>query len=355
MIRILLLADTHLGFDYPFRPRIERRRRGPDFFRNFERALEPAYRGEVDLVVHGGDIFYRSKVPAQLVEMAFMPLRKVADKEIPVYIVPGNHERSAIPFRLLAGHPNIFIFDQPTCFLLTMRGFTLALAGFPFVRNNIREKFPYMLQQTKWSAIKADAYLLCIHQSVDGAITGPRNYTFRGGKDVIDIHDIPAEFAGVLNGHMHRFQVLEKDLRGKPVATPILYSGSTERTSFAEKDEKKGYVTLDIQTDGRNKGAVHAWTFHELPTRPMLVLECNTAGMNGKAFESWLKDRLAMIPHDSIVKIRIHGKLRSELFETIRAESIRSLAPKTMNISITLVDYRGFGEVRSRSIQREQF
>ena len=65
MIRILFLADTHLGFDYPFRPRVQRRRRGPDFFRNFDLALQPAHRGEVDLVVHGGDIFYRSKIPAR--------------------------------------------------------------------------------------------------------------------------------------------------------------------------------------------------------------------------------------------------------------------------------------------------
>jgi hypothetical protein len=42
MVKVLLLADTHLGFDQPQRPRVERRRRGPDFFANTRRALEPA-------------------------------------------------------------------------------------------------------------------------------------------------------------------------------------------------------------------------------------------------------------------------------------------------------------------------
>jgi hypothetical protein len=37
LIRTLLIADTHLGFDLPFRPRIKRRRRGPDFFANLSR------------------------------------------------------------------------------------------------------------------------------------------------------------------------------------------------------------------------------------------------------------------------------------------------------------------------------
>ena len=52
IIRILLIADTHLGFDLPFRPRIQRRRRGLEFFANFKRALRPALNDEVDAVVH---------------------------------------------------------------------------------------------------------------------------------------------------------------------------------------------------------------------------------------------------------------------------------------------------------------
>jgi len=56
IIRILFLADTHLGFDDPFRPRIQRRRRGSEFFANFKYALQPAVKGRVDYVVHGGDL-----------------------------------------------------------------------------------------------------------------------------------------------------------------------------------------------------------------------------------------------------------------------------------------------------------
>jgi 3',5'-cyclic AMP phosphodiesterase CpdA len=62
--RILLIADTHLGIDLPLRPRVQRRRRGHDFFANLDRALQPALDGEVDAVVHGGDLYYRSRVPA---------------------------------------------------------------------------------------------------------------------------------------------------------------------------------------------------------------------------------------------------------------------------------------------------
>ena len=265
IIRILFVADTHLGFDLPFRPRVTRRRRGPDFFENFKRALRPALEGAVDCVVHGGDLLYRSKVPARLVEMAFEPLKKVADCGVPVYLVPGNHERSAIPYRLLAAHRKIHIFDRPQTYLLSSGGLTLALAGFPYVRNQIRKDFLEVLKQTGWNQTKADAHLLCIHHCIEGATVGPKNYMFKYNSDVIKTADIPDGFTAVLSGHIHRFQVLKTDLKGNPISTPVFYPGSIERTSFAEKNEKKGYLILEMKTGNSKGGGLHRWTFHELP------------------------------------------------------------------------------------------
>jgi hypothetical protein len=198
-MRILFLADTHLGFDFAFRPRIERRRRGPEFFANFKQALQPALTGRVDGVVHGGDLLYRSKVPARLVAMAFEPLKEVAEAGIPIYLVPGNHERSAIPHRHLAEHPQIHIFERPRCFVLRKDNSTLALSGFPFVRQAVRKKFSSLLDQTGWRDIKPAVHLLCIHQAVDGASVGPVGYQFRYGADVVNPGDVPADFAAVLS------------------------------------------------------------------------------------------------------------------------------------------------------------
>jgi DNA repair exonuclease SbcCD nuclease subunit len=349
-IRILFLADTHLGFDLPFHPRVNRRRRGPDFFKNFELALAPAYRKEIDTVVHGGDLFFRSKVPPLLVQMAFEPLIKVADSGIPVYLVPGNHERSAIPYRMLAAHPNIHIFDRPKTFLLKLKGISLALAGFPHVRQNIRQNFRQVLEQTGWPSTQANAsvLLLCIHQCVEGAtlIMGPRLYTFRNSHDVIKLTDIPPGFAAVLSGHIHRFQVLTRDLCGNPTSAPVFYPGSTERTSFTEKDEHKGFLTLEIAPSDSMldlspaRGTLQYWQFHPLPARPMTQLELHAGGMDAHALEEWIKKSLSRLPKESVVKIRIHNRLMQDALEVLSAESLRSLTPPTMNLAVTLVDYR---------------
>lgn len=339
--RVLFLADTHLGFDLPFRPRIQRRRRGFDFFDNFETALKPALNAEVDCVVHGGDIFYRSKVPARLVETVFEPLKRIADNGVPVYLVPGNHERSSIPHGHLAAHPLIHIYDRPRTFTLQINGGVLALAGFAFQRSGIRKDLLGLLEQTCWRRAKADCYVLCIHQSVDGATVGPADYMFRYAQDVVKITDIPSEFAAVLAGHIHRFQVLTTNTHGMPLPSPIFYPGSIERTSFAEKDEEKGYLILEFETSGPAADQLKGWEFHQLYARPMIQLELHAAAMRPKELEAWLKNSLEQLPPDSVVKLKIHGEVTADIMNVLRAPSLRSLAPGTMNIDAVFPEFIG--------------
>ena len=338
IIRVLFLADTHLGFDYPFRPRIQRRRRGAEFFANFKRALLPALKGRVDCVVHGGDLLYRSKVPPRLVAMAFEPLKQVADREIPVYLVPGNHERSAIPHRHLARHPQIHIFDQPRCFVLHKANLTIALSGFPFVRQGIRKRFAGILEQTGWRDVKAAVHGLCIHQAIDGVTVGPGGYQFRYAADVINPSEIPPAFTAVLAGHIHRFQVLTRSLRGACLPTPVFYPGSIERTSFAEKNERKGYLVLEFEGQD-SSGRLKKWKFIKLPARPMIQLELHPSGKTGTEVESWIRTRIDGLPADSIVKLKVFGQTSPDAGMVLRAASLRALAPPTMNIDARYVDH----------------
>ncbi len=266
-VKILLLADTHLGFDLPVRPRVKRLRRGPSFFRNYWTALGPAFRGEVDLVVHGGDLLYRSRVRPDLVADAFAPLKEVADRGVPVFIVPGNHERSQIPCGLLGVHPDVFLFDRPRTFLREVGGLTVALGGFPNVRRGVRDLFKALLEDSALLQQQADIRLLCLHQSVEGARVGPGGYTFRDGPDVVGAADVPDGVTAVLAGHIHRSQVLTAGLSGRPMP-PVFYPGSIERTSVAERNEEKGFLTLEI--GGRSSGRVR-WRFHVLPTVPVVA------------------------------------------------------------------------------------
>lgn len=334
--RLLLIADTHLGIDLPQRPRVDRRRRGHDFYACYERALQPALDGEVDLVIHGGDLLYRSRVHAGLVADAFLLLHRIADAGTAVVLTPGNHERGAIPFPLLAVHPNVHIFHSPRTFRLQIRAMSLALSGFPF-ESHARAAFPTLVQRTRWSAVDADVRLLCIHQAVEGATVGPANFMFRNGDDVVRCTDLPSGFAAILAGHIHRHQVLEFDLDGQPLPAPVIYPGSIERTSFAERGERKGYMLIDVARSTTPGGSLQAAKFVELPARPMLDLRLECATADPAAIRDRARALLSDADPDAVVRLSLTGPHAEGAESHLSAAWLRANAPATMSVKVGVV------------------
>jgi DNA repair protein SbcD/Mre11 len=331
-LRVLFVSDTHLGFDLPAHPRVDRRRRGPDFFTCFERALEPARRGEADVVVHGGDLLYRRRVPASLVAQALQPLLRVADLGVPVLLVPGNHERSVLPRPLLALHEHLHVFHDPAAIVVERRGLRVAFAGFPYARN-VRQAFPTLLAATGYRELSVDARVLCVHQCVEGAVCGPPpGFTFRDGDDVVRAGDLPADLAVVLCGHVHRHQVLRHDGRAGRPSAPVVYAGSVERTSFAERDETKGFVMATLAAGGTG-GRLVACEFRPLPARPMRVHEVSHA-TTAQGLEREIRAVIVDSPPDVVLQLRVPEALAGAA--SLRASRVRALGPWTTNVTVAV-------------------
>ncbi len=337
MIRAILFGDTHLGFDLPTQPRTERRRRGHDFQANFERVVAHALASEravakqservtgpasaaerrgnppdslpfsaaeatrPGLVIHGGDVFDRPDPRDSLVDDAFRPLFALAEAGIEVVVLAGNHERARLPRPLFSAHPRIHVVDEPTCLRLRIDGASVAVGAFPYVRK-VRDAFPAQVAATGLLATPADLRILGVHHCVEGAaVGGPQggNFVFRHNDDVIQGAEIPSGIAALLSGHIHRHQVLTHDLRGRPLAAPMLYAGSVERTSFAEAAETKGFLELDF-APGDHGGRLAAHRFLPLPTRPMVQAVLKGAHPRAEAAAV-----IAEAPCDAVVCVRV--------------------------------------------------
>lgn len=266
-IKILFFSDTHLGFDYPLSGRSNTIRRGIDFFNNFYHILNVAKQKGVDLVIHGGDLFYRSKVPSRIIDKTYDALFDLADSGIPVVIVPGNHDRSTLPVSLFLQHKNLHVFREPVVFNFNLKGIPVQIAGFPYVKligEEIDSILSHLNKHLDWNA----PAMLCMHQAFDGATVGPVNYRFRASRDVLSATDLEGPYMGYLSGHIHRYQVLPVLSRPHDRVVPFIYPGSIERTSFAERFEEKGYMFLEINSTG-----LLNMEFIELNSRPMHVLK----------------------------------------------------------------------------------
>ncbi len=326
LLRVLLVADTHLGIDFALRPRVERRRRGLDFFANFERSLEPALQGDIDLVVHGGDLLDRPHVSENLFQMAMAPLVRVAKAGIPVFLVPGNHERRRIPLRLWTCHPNLHVFHEPGTFVYD--------AGFPCPRG-LRDSFAALVEATDYRSVHADVRLLCLHGAIEGAQVGVHNFTFRHGRDVVRGQDLPGGLAAVLAGHIHRHQILTFDVRGRRLPTPVIYPGSVERTAFAERDEEKGFVLAQFTPSRDGRGQLRQATFVRLPARPMVSFELEADSLHENDLRRLLGRRFSALDADSVVRIQVRGRLPPEASWVLSAPQLRLLAPATMNVTVS--------------------
>ena len=163
-----------------------------------------------------------------------------------------------------------------------------------------------------------------MHQAFEGAKVGPQGFTFRYRPDTVAAADLPEGVAAVLSGHIHRHQALTRDLGGRLLPCPVLYPGSIERTSFAERDEPKGYLMVELLPSAYG-GEVEEWRFFELPTRPMVELKIDLP-TNADRLERVLRQELAGQARDAIVRIRVTGKLSGEHSTIFSARNLRRLA-----------------------------
>lgn len=333
-IRILFLSDSHLGFDDPMRPKIKKRRRGPEFFNSYLAALRPAMDGYVNFVVHGGDLFFRSKVHPSIVEKAFAPLLEIADDGIPVLLVPGNHERANIPVSLFTSHPNIYIFHKPATYSFQVNGRKIGFSGFPYYYKGVRDDINWLIQTTGYTNEKYDVQILCLHHLFSGSRVGVQNYVFKTGKDIINPHEIPEKFDVVLSGHIHTAQKMINDFNNQKIPVPVLYPGSTNRTSFAERLEDKGYylITIDSKISVKNISTM----FKKINVRPMAQIKLFVDKIKtASEFEKIIRFQLGCLNSDSIVQFKISGQPCKNIQPLLTDYYLRELAPDRMNVSFS--------------------
>jgi DNA repair exonuclease SbcCD nuclease subunit len=247
-MRILHVTDTHLGIDRWFRGAPRGWRRSDDHLAAFRLAVTPALHGEVDLVVHTGDLFDRSHPPAKAVAAAAALLAEVA-RIVPVVLLPGNHDRQGLRAHLTTPIPGLHVLD--TAAAISHAGLRLAIV-------------PYLASAAAWAAAAREVCsdgvdLLLAHQAFDGVrVPG---FVFREGAspDTVGPRHMPPHVSHVLNGHIHPRQAVRVG------DTLVVHPGSAERTAFSEHTDTKGTAIWEL-------GAAQPWRFVDLPTRPMVVV-----------------------------------------------------------------------------------
>ncbi len=252
-MRILALSDTHFGYVYGNTARA-RRQSIENMFTAFERTLEIAQNKDVELVLHGGDMFNRSKPHKDIISKAYRIIEKFTETGIKFVAIPGNHDKSNLPETLLSHfNKEIFLVNR----LTRLDYDEISILAFPFELED--QKGILMKIRGEIGKHPQKSYIVLCHQLFDGAMFGPHHYTFRNRKDTLLTQAFPDNARLFISGHIHRSQKLQNDR--------VLYTGSTERTSFMEAIEHKGCLVIDIEKNLENV------EFISLPSENMVIRE----------------------------------------------------------------------------------
>jgi DNA repair exonuclease SbcCD nuclease subunit len=138
----------------------------------------------------------------------------------------------------------------------------------------------------------------------------------------------------VLAGHVHRHQLLRRDLGGRALPTPVLYAGSTERTSFAERDEDKGSLILELAADGTGAGRLASLRFRPTPSRPMVQLDLPADRVVAAGPLPALSAVIRRQHPEAIVRLKLHGPVPGGRLPELRTAALRASTPPTMNVSV---------------------
>lgn len=321
-ISILLFSDTHIGFDHPSNNKPGKaKRRGFDFFNNFKLVINKALELQVDYVIHCGDVFEKASVPSFLIDQTYAEFLRLVNTGIHLFIVPGNHERSALPSSLFLNHPNIHVFDTARTYSFPQ----ISISGFPYFKGDIRSQFSKIRQQLESNLDVTNFNILCLHHAIDGVKAGYNFFEFRNRKDTLNINDLPGNFDLILSGHIHKHQTLvAPGSNGKNI--PILFSGSTERTMFDEMHEVKGYHTFNISKKA------HQHEFHPIQTRAMHQIDLRNESLETIQLKKFLAEKIIGLEPDAIVQIK--SDQREILIELSKLKTV-GFFPDSMNVTIS--------------------
>ncbi len=252
-MRILALSDTHFGYEYG-RTSQTKKEQIKRTFEVFSKTLDFAGKNQVDLVLHGGDMFNRSRPKKELVSKSYQIIENFTDEDINFAAIPGNHDRSHLPETLLNHLSDKLHFMNK----LSVIDFDeVSIIGFPFEAKNPVSVFN-RVKEIMVDNPKRNYIILC-HQLFDGACFGPHNHMFTNRSDTLNSLILPENLLVVISGHIHRAQRIQV---GK-----VQYTGSIIKTSFMETIEPKGFLIIDVEENHIDI------KFQEIQSFPMNVIE----------------------------------------------------------------------------------
>ncbi len=252
-MRFLHLSDLHLG------KRVNEFSMLEDQAYILKEILNIIDEQKVEAVLIAGDVYDKVIPSAEAVRLLDDFLTRIAARELPVFLISGNHdsaERVAFGSRLMSSRQiylsPVFESDVEPVTISDRYG-EINIYMLPFVKPSlVKRVYPEEEIITYQDAVNAAVQhmqidtdkrnILLAHQFVTGAARCDSEELSVGGLDDVDA-SIFDGFDYVALGHLHGPQKIGKET--------VRYSGTPLKYSFSEANQKKAAVIVDVEEKGK--------------------------------------------------------------------------------------------------------
>jgi len=276
-----------------------------DFYRAFERFVDRTLEIAPDAVLHSGDLFDAVRPTNRALSFALDQLIRITDRGIPVVIIAGNHSTP----RLRETGSVMRVFDHIPGIHAVYRGV--------LERVNLGDMTVHALPHLEGEGLQRQLgrlrpegesrfHVAMLHGGVIGLGVFKMD---EFNETLINSSYLKEDFDYIALGHYHE----------RSEVTPnACYSGSIERLSFSEANQKKGFLEVDLGSGKR--------TFHEIHGRPMIDLGPIEAGqMNHDELQCAVLDLLGKASLENSILRLVVRNIPSSVYRALDFHQIEAV------------------------------
>ncbi len=333
-MKILHVADTHLGYSaYRKVTGAGINQREIDAYNAFKQFVDHAIKSKSDLIIHAGDLFDSVRPNNRAITFAIKQIIRLSKEKIPFIVIAGNHEHPKLKetghiFSIFEHIDNVYPIYNAKYETLSFKINNEKIAVHALPQCELKSQFNDELKKIKPDPT-VDYNIFVSH----GALAGIKVFSMNEFNElIIPTNFLSNNFDYIALGHYHRFTKL---------ANNAFYSGSTERFTFTDAPDKKGFIELEL-SNGKLKH-----TFNELKNRPMLdpkPIKCSNLKLDEVMKK--IKETVSEVePKEKTFRITLED-VPTHIYRGLDFDEIRKMSSEAIHYEIKANVVKG-GEAKS--------
>src|SRR5574341_514596 len=346
-MKFIHISDSHLGAATLGRKLSPAgvSQREEDICNVFAYAIDKIIELKPDFILHSGDLFHSVRPSNRIIDFALRQFLKLSQAQIPTVIISGNHDSPKQ--RALGSIYSIFeVF--PHIYPVYKGKYEARELNLSQSKNSLQvlvhciphcltdELFQEELQKVKITNPDS-VNILMLHGVVSGI---PEFSMGEFAEQMIPDSYFQAGFDYVALGHYHKFTQVEER---------VFYAGSTERISFNEIGQEKGFLEISLDKSVHSLAKL-GHKFHSVPARAMLDLpDIDASRLDQTQLEEELEKRFSIHAlEEKIIRLRI-SDLPQHLYQLLPFKKINQWKNKAFFCDLRLEVKDEVGQVTAKS------